>query len=514
MLSLSKIIAQSLDATATETTWIGTGYFVGSIAFQPLFASFSHIFGRRSLTISALIVFLAGTVTCSVAHSMGVLLVGRVIQGIGGGGCNAMINVLITDLVPLKQRAQYFGLVSMSWALGALCGTILGAVLAEKVTWRWIFWILLPFNAASILIAVLFIRIKRKDDVHNKLSQIDYFGALLFSASTTSFLLGITFGGSQYPWRSAQTLVPLLLGVLGMAGFACWEIYGTTYPIIPMRIFRDVTAAQGFVSIGVLGMIMWAVIYYLPLYYEGVLEYSFIVSALALLPVTGTMSPAAAIIGRIITKTGRYRRLLWLSWLMNILGVGLAIVLGEHTTTPQWVFIGICGGLGAGLILSATQIAVQAATPDSDLAIAAAMVSEIRTFGQAVGLAIFGAVFSNVTRRSLLDLSAIGDQAVTDLSNNVYILVHTIKQSPDGPYKEALIHAMAVGHRAVWITALPIAVAAGIFSLWAKEYSLDRALASQHVVEEEKHKGDTEHLSVASEELGRLEVRSDHDSNR
>jgi MFS family permease len=412
-----------------------------------------------------------------------------------------MINVLITDLIPLKQRAQYFGLISMAWALGTLSGTLLGSVLAEKATWRWIFWILIPFNILSMLIVLLFLRIRRKDEVRDKLSQIDYFGALLFAASTTSFLLGITFGGTQYPWKSAQTIVPLILGVLGIAGFAFWEVHGTSHPIIPMRIFSTVTAAQGYLSIAVLGMIMWAVIYYLPLYYEGVLGYSFIISSVALLPLTATMTPAAAVIGRLITKTGRYLRCLWLSWLMNILGIGLALILWEHTTVPQWVFIGMVGGLGTGLLLSTTQIAVQASTQDSDLAIAAAMVAEIRTYGQAVGLAIFGAVFTNVARRSLIDSPVIGDEVADELSNNVYILVHTIKDSPNGPQKEALIRAMALGNRAVWITALPIAVVAGVFSLWAKEYSLDRALASQHVVQEKKSTNDTERLSVTGEEL-------------
>jgi hypothetical protein len=497
----------------TETTWIGAGYFIGSAAFQPMFASFSHIFGRRPLVIGALVIFLAGTIICSAVHSIGPFLVGRIIQGIGGGGCNAMINVLITDLVPLQQRAQYIGFVSMSWSLGVLLGTVLGSLFGQEVTWRWIFWILLPFNVVSILLASLFVRLRRTDEVKNKLSQIDYFGSLLFAASSTSFLLGITFGGSQYPWRSAQTLVPLLLGLLGMAGFVVWEIYGTDHPMIPMRIFSTVTAAQGYLCVAYVGMVMWAAIYYLPLYYEGVLGYSFIIGAVAIFPVTATLTPTAAITGRIITTTGKYRRALWLGYLLLILGAGLFIKLEEHSTVPQWIFLTIMGGVGAGILLSATQIAVQAAVQDSDVAIAAAMVAEIRTYGQAIGLAVFGAVFSNIAKQSLSSSPAVSEQAAEALSNNVFILVDTIKRSADGPQKDAFVHALWLGHRALWITALPMAVVIGIFSLWTKELSLSRTLVSQHVVEDEKAKGDVEKNGVASEEPRKPEVNADQNDN-
>jgi MFS family permease len=123
---------------------VGTSYFVGNGSFQPLFASFSHIFGHKVIITLALVLFLVGTIIYSVAPNMGALLTGRTIQCIGAGGCIALTEILITDLVPLRQRAMFLGFVSLAWAFGSGSGPVIGAALAEKVTWRWIFWILLP----------------------------------------------------------------------------------------------------------------------------------------------------------------------------------------------------------------------------------------------------------------------------------------------------------------------------------------------------------------------------------
>lgn len=465
-----------------QTSWIGTGYFIGSAAFQPLFASLSHIFGRKLLTVGALFIFLVGTILCSVARDIDLLLAGRVIQGIGSGGCIAMSDVLITDIIPLRQRADYFGLVSLAWAVGTIVGPVAGAALGQTVTWRWLFWILIPFNVIAIAVIMLFLRLRRVErNMAEKLKEVDYVGSILFCASSTSFLLGISFGGTEHPWASYQTLLPLILGILGLALFVLWELR-VTNPVVPMRIFSTWTAAQGYLGVTTTGMTIWAVVYYLPLYYEGVLGYSFIFGGVAILPMTLSTAPGAAVTGALITKFGRFRPFLWVGWGLTVLGSGLLLDLKEDTSVPQWIFLSIWAGLGIGMLLSSMQIAVQAAAEDRDSAVAAAMVVELRTIGQALGLAIFSAAFANVTKHALHTSPDITEGQAIVMSSNVYTLVQVIRNSPDGHQKDALKHALWLGCRAVWITNLPFVVVSAVASIWTKGLSLDRILMTEHIV--------------------------------
>ncbi|PCG97108.1 Major facilitator superfamily domain, general substrate transporter [Penicillium occitanis (nom. inval.)] len=479
------IIAQSLHGTSVQASWVGTGYFVGSSAFQPLFASFSHIFGRKIPTLTALLLFLIGTILCSVAHSMPLFLAGRVIQGVGSGGAIAMVDVLITDLIPLRQRAMYFGFVSLAWAFGTTAGPLAGSSLAQKVTWRWVFWILLPFNVISILAVALFLRLRRKErELSEKFGEIDFVGSLLFIASTAAFLLGILFGGVQYPWKSFHTLLPLVLGAVGLVGFAFYEAMVPKHPVIPMELFASTTSAAGYLGIVTTGMTMWAAVYYLPMYYEAVLSYSFVMGAVALLPLTLTVSPAAVVTGGLVTKMGKYRTLLWIGWAITVMGTGLIIYLKEGMSPPQWIFITLIPGLGIGMLLSTMQIAVQAAAKEEYAALAAAMVPELRTYGQAIGLAIFSASFSNVVKNHLEQSVVLRDRAA-ELSNDVFTLVQTIKSQPNGAEKEALIKALWLGTRSVWIIITPILAVIAILSFFARDLNLDRVLLTEHVVPEE-----------------------------
>ncbi|KAL1848683.1 hypothetical protein VTK73DRAFT_10096 [Phialemonium thermophilum] len=235
-------------------------------------------------------------------------------------------------------------------------------------------------------------------------------------------------------------------------------------------------------------MVMWAVLYYLPFYFEGVLGYSFIISSVGLLPLTLVVSPSAVVTGVLITVTGRYRVFLWSGWVVTVLGFGLMIKLGLGTSIAQWIFLTLPGGLGTGMILSSMQIAVQAASRDEDVAVTVAMVPELRTFGQALGLAIFGSVFSNTVRSKLGDIpSSLADPSlVARLGSDPIQLVEVIRHTADGPLKEELKRAMWLSTRAVWIAGLGFYAVSAIASLAARHYDLNKVLSSEHKVKKEK----------------------------
>ncbi|KAB5513367.1 major facilitator superfamily domain-containing protein [Coniochaeta sp. 2T2.1] len=487
----TQIIAKSVNASSVEAIWIGTSYFLGSAVLLPLVSSYSDIFGRKPLTQVSLFLFLIGTIICSVAHNAATMLAGRTIQGIGCGGCIGMVDIIIADLIPLKDRAAYFGLVSLSWSFGSAAGPIMGAAFAQNVTWRWLFWILLPFNVTAMVAVAFCLRLRREErDMAAKLREVDVVGSVLFVLSSTSFLIAVSWGGIQFPWGSWHTVVPLVLGLIGLGLFFLWEGFKAEKPMLPVQVFGTWTAAQGYLGLATTGMIMWAAIYYLPLYYEGVLGYSVVVASVGLLPLTLTVAPMAVVTGILIAKSGRYRVFLWAGWAVCVLGMGLMINERVKDSPQQWIFLALPSGIGLGMLLASMQISVQAAARDEDMNMAVAMVPEMRTLGQALGLSIFGAVFTNTVQGQLKKVPASipGSSMLDQLGKDPIQLVEIIRTLQDGPLKEELVRAIWLAVRAVWITAMGFFVVSALAALWAKHINLDKALNTAHRVQSEQQK--------------------------
>ncbi|KAI4246912.1 MAG: hypothetical protein L6R42_009760, partial [Xanthoria sp. 1 TBL-2021] len=336
------IISEDLGGTAIEAFWSGTSFLLCSTIFQPSFASFSHIFGRKPMILTGLVFFLIGAIIAAVARDFAVLLAGRSLQGIGGGGLIALTEIVVADLVPLRLRGQWFGLISAMWALGSVTGPIIGGAFAQGANWRWIFWINLPFIGIAFVFVPLFLKLAFKPSSFTaQLARVDWFGSFLFIASTTSFLIPITWGGVSYPWTSWHTLVPLCLGIAGLITFITYEEIVATEPLIRLVIFKNRTAAVSYIATVLHGMILWSILYYLPLYYEAVKGFSPIISGVALFPETFTVAPASVVVGILITVTGRYRWAIWAGWVLTVLGTGLLCLLDVDTSTVAWIFINL-----------------------------------------------------------------------------------------------------------------------------------------------------------------------------
>ncbi|KAJ5900016.1 hypothetical protein N7495_004760 [Penicillium taxi] len=466
-------IAEALDGTAIEAFWSGTSFLLASTVFQPSFASFSNIFGRRPMILLAILFFCVGAILCAIAKNFTYMLVGRSIQGVGGGGILALSEVIITDIVPLRWRGQYFGILSAMWSLGSVTGPILGGGFAESVTWRWIFYINFPFIGIGAVFVALFLNLNLLPaSLVEKLRKIDYLGTLLFVASLSSFLIPLSWGGVSYPWSSWHTLVPLIVGALGLIAFAYYEYRFATDPIIPPMIFANITATVSFVESILQGLVLWCALYYQPLYYEAVKEYSPIISGVALFPETFTVAPSAMVTGILITKTGHYRWAIWMGWVLSTLGIGLLLIIKPDTSTYGWILINIVPGLGLGVLFPSLAYAVQASTAPENLAIGVAMFSFFRALGQAIGVAIGGVVFQNEMYKNLLKYSSLAPMA-SSYSQDAAGLVQIIKGMADGADKSNLKLAYTDSLRIVWAVCCAISGVALILSLFTRAYDLN-----------------------------------------
>lgn len=214
---------------------------------MPFMGSLSDILGRREILTAALLFFTIGSIVAGVTQSMDVLLLGRVLQGVGGAGILPMTQIVLCDIVPLRFRPKYASVAQLAWAVGSITGPLIGGLMVQHVTWRWIFFLNLPFCGVGMVIVPFIIRLKTKQSsIMAKLTRIDWLGGFLFIGSMTSFLMAVTWGGVDHAWDSAATLAPLNIGIVGTVVSILWEKWGAREPFIRLAIFSNRSALAGY----------------------------------------------------------------------------------------------------------------------------------------------------------------------------------------------------------------------------------------------------------------------------
>ncbi|CAG8240918.1 unnamed protein product [Penicillium salamii] len=493
------VITSQFHGTDVQAFWSGTANLLCSAVFQPAFAVFSYIFGRKPLFIIASLLFLAGSALATGSQNFDVLLVARSIQGFGGGGLLTLSEILIADLTPLSERGKWIGILSMMWAIGCVTGPVVGGALAHRDVWRWIFALNLPL--ASISLALICISVQPRtystsfyeESTKQKLGRVDWIGFGLFIPSISSFLIPLTWGGELFDWKSWHTLVPLLVGVAGLAAFVIYEMFIAKEPFLLKTIFRDWNAKLVYVQTFLHGLIVWCLLYYLPLYYQAVKSYSALMSGVALLPETFSITLAAGLVGFVIASTGRYREVLTAGWVVATTSLGTLYLLDVHTAIYQWVLINFFVGMGTGSLFTSLNLAVQSNIAPHEVSHALGFFAFFRALGQAIGVAIGGATFDNIFRSKLAqnaEIAAYQDQ----LSKGAAALIEILKTIPDSdPRKPALIQTYADSLRLLWPVMCGCAGLALLFSLFIRHHNLRRD-------GEEEYATDTPMESI--EELG------------
>lgn len=185
------------------------------------------------------------------------MLAGRAVQGVGGGGILALSLVITTDIVPLRQRPIFTGINQISWALGSITGPLIGGLFVQHSTWRWIFYLNFPFCGIGFLSVPLVMRLHaRRAPLKERLMHVDWIGGFLFISSTCSFLIGLTWGGAQYPWSSWRTLLPLIAGLGGIVATLMWERYRAARPFIRLELFNSYSALAAYIGSALQGLIV------------------------------------------------------------------------------------------------------------------------------------------------------------------------------------------------------------------------------------------------------------------
>jgi EmrB/QacA subfamily drug resistance transporter len=468
-LALAMLLA-SLDQTIVATalpviacrlggldnlSWIIIAYQLATAVSSPLWGRTSDLYGRKRLLIAAVGVFLAGSALCGIAGNIGELIAFRAVQGAGAGGIISLAMAVVADVVAPRQRGRYQGYLQLVFTLAGVLGPLLGGLLVELGSWRWVFYGNLPVGA----IALVIIATRLELPAARTERAIDYPGAALFVTGVVCLLLVTEFGGQRYAWTSTPTLGLVAGAVVLLLAFAWWERRAAE-PILPLRLFRNSVFLVVTVTFFLATSALFAVVVFVPVFLQIVVGVSAVGSGLLILPMTLGVTAATIVSGRLIARTGRYKFFPVIGLVIASVGVFL---LSRVSPGTSWLTVSLCMllfGCGFGLVTQVLVIAVQNGTERRDIGVATASANFFRSLGGSIGTAVFGAVF------------------VAGLSGYSGVDAHSVQASPGairnlaGPARAALVNGVAHATDLVFLVATPVAVLALLAVFLLKEQPL------------------------------------------
>ncbi|KAH7920100.1 MFS multidrug transporter [Leucogyrophana mollusca] len=469
------------DLQGTQFTWIGTAYNLASAAFLPMSGCAAEIFGRRTAFVCALLAFALGSALCGSAKSMTWLIAARTVQGVGGGAILSLASIVVSDMVSLQERGTYNGLIGLTWAFAMAIGPVVGGSFAQNGNWRWLFYINLPISGAALLLVVLFMNLPTPPGtLKEKLARMDWIGNALVMSSTTSLVIGLTWGGVLYPWTSARVIIPLVLGICGLGVFLFYEMRYATSPMVPRLLFTNRTTMSGYLQNFCNSLAVMSCIYYFPVYFQACKDALPIRSGINMFGVTFVVGPFIVFGGLSVTKFQVYRPQLWAGWVASVLGAGGFSTVGADTVLGVSVGVPALWAAGGGILFAATYFPVLSPLPVSANAHALAFFAFLRSFALIWAVTIGSAILTNQLAKWLpSDFVA----TIPGGASNIYAIIPEVRNLPE-PLRSEVRQAFSQSLRPLWYTAVGILVMGFIASLFMSDVPLHNYIDEKWAMEE------------------------------
>ncbi|EXJ81528.1 hypothetical protein A1O1_07592 [Capronia coronata CBS 617.96] len=472
-------IAADLGSSGSGYTWVGSAFALAQFAVLPLFTQAGGFFGRKWTLLCAISVFLLGSVLCGCANSMTVLIAARVVQGVGAGGIITLVYILIGDLVSTKDRGKYQGLIGATWAVASAVGPVLGGVFADKVSWRWCFFINVPASVLAFLVIMLFLHMTHpRVRLSEAIRKLDYLGITVTAGATTLILLALQWAQQGAAWSSTRQIAFLVLGGLGFVALPFIEAKVPT-PIVPLSLFAHRTRIGAYAASLLHAVAYSGIAYYTPLYFQAVKCQSASAAGVNILPLVISLTIASTASGYLITWTRKYQALVWGGFVVSAVGSGLTIMLNQSSGKATQIAFLILTGLGLGPNFNSLLIPIHASFGDETetapdvLASSTAAYVFLRSMGSALGISISGLVFF----QGLADVHFNGMPASQ--------VVGLVRELPE-PQRSQAVDLFSRAMRHVHIQLTVVLSVALLASLLVKKHQLQDKVQSNHRLVEQK----------------------------
>jgi len=446
--------------------WVTTAYILASTIMLPVYGKVGDLVGRKGLFISAIALFIVGSVIGGLAQDMTWLIAGRAVQGLGGGGLMILAQAIIADVVPARERGKYMGIMGGVFALSSVAGPLLGGYFTESIGWRWAFWMNIPLGILAIASAAFFLRLPKVDRARPKL---DFTGMGLLAIASTCLVLVTTWGGTTYAWSSA-TIIGLIVGTV-VAGVAFVIVeQRAAEPIMPLTLFRDrnfnLTTAAGLI----IGIAMFGALAYLPTYLQMVTGVNATEAGFLMIPMMAALLITSIVTGALVSKTGRYK---WIPVIGTaIVAVSLLLLSTLTPSMPVWVLCAYLAimGIGLGGSMQILVLIVQNSFPVSQVGTATASNNYFRQIGASLGSAVVGSLF--VARLTdLLSTRMPADVAASGGAESNAFTPAVVRQLPSA-VRDVVIGAYNDSLTPVFLLMVPLVLAAVVLLCFVTEKPL------------------------------------------
>jgi EmrB/QacA subfamily drug resistance transporter len=381
--------------------WPFSAYMLTSTISIIIFGKMSDIYGRKSILITGIIIFIITSIMCGFSENMIELIVFRGLQGIGGGILISLPFVMVGEIFSPRERAKYMGILGSVFGVADVLGPILGGLVTDTLGWRYVFFINVPLGIIALILIYYSIPNYNQDNVKK---VIDYRGIILFTLALSSMFLGLTFAGQVTEHPPALIVGLMLMSLLMFVVFVLVENRADE-PIIPLHLFKNsifnVSSIESFLA----SAIMFSGIIYIPLFAQGVLGLSAVNSGLIMIPMLLSLTISSVVTGQIISKTGKYKSLVVVEFLITILGVVLLASMDEYIPYYMLIIYSTILGIGSGMAYNIFNVAVQNAFSIAEIGIVTASIRFFRNIGTIVFVPVFGFIMNYSLNASTIGLN-------------------------------------------------------------------------------------------------------------
>jgi EmrB/QacA subfamily drug resistance transporter len=417
----STVIATAVPSVVAELggfsqfPWLFSIYLLAQAVTVPVYGKLADVFGRKPVMLVGIGLFLAGSILCGLAWSMGALIAFRAVQGLGAGAVQPMSMTIVGDLYSLQERAKVQGYIASVWGISAVVGPTLGGIFSEYVSWRWIFFVNIPL----CLVAAAMIGLRFAERVERRRPRIDYAGAGVLTVALTLLILGLLEGGQAWAWGSPQSIAVLAAGAVLLAVFVLIERRAAD-PVVPLRLLRNRLLVTTSLVAACVGAILLGLTSYVPTFVQVVLGTGPLVAGFALAALTLGWPLAAAQSGRLYLRIG-FRATALIGAAVIVLGSGLLLLLDGSTSVLQVGATSFVIGVGMGFSAAPTLIAAQSAVQWQERGVVTGTNMFFRSAGSAVGVAVFGAIVNATLGGSDVATDRVAPGALTTAVHHVFL---------------------------------------------------------------------------------------------